>query len=315
MGTRALVTGISGFVGRHLRRELTQAGSVVCGLERPGHGARAEDLAGVVECDLLDGAGLRRAVAAAAPDVVYHLAAAAQIVHAQEDPPATYAVNVLGTAELLDAVRREAPRARVLLVSSGAVYGLAGSAGALREDTPAAPASHYAASKLAAETVAREFARAHGLEVVIARAFNHTGPGQAPDYVCSDFARQAATIALGRAPARMVTGNLESLRDFLDVRDVVRAYRGLIERGAPGEIYNVCSGVGRRAQDIVDEIVRHTGLSITIAADPARLRPGEASRIVGDRTKLEQCTGWTPAIPFERTLRDLYDDWLARLAR
>ncbi len=269
---RALVTGGTGFVGPHLVRALTEAGW------------RVEIFRGDVRRP--------HALARFRGDAVFHLAGQAHPGRSQELAAETFEVNALGTARVLDALGGFG--GRVLVVSSGDVYARARRP--LRESSPVRPRSPYGWSKLMAEAAAR----ASRLDVVVARAFNHTGPGQSDAYACPAFARQVATRDVVRV------GELRSVRDFTDVRDVVRAYVLLVPRGRRGETYNVCSGRGRAMREVLDALVRLSGRRVRVVVDPSRLRPPD--RAVGDPSKLRRETGWRPRIPFERTLQDLLAD-------
>jgi GDP-4-dehydro-6-deoxy-D-mannose reductase len=175
----------------------------------------------------------------------------------------------------------------------------------LRETAPLRPSNAYSASKAAAEVIALQYARSGALSVVATRSFNHTGPGQRTAFAAPAFARQIADISRGRQPAVLQVGNLASRRDFSDVRDVVRAYRLLVERGRPGDVYNVCSGRSVSMREIVDDLIRIAGVEIEIKIDPARLRPVDTPDIVGDNSLLRRDTGWQPLIPLRTTLEDL----------
>ena len=247
-------------------------------------------------CDLRDAAATRSAIAAARPDVVYHLAARAHVGASWRDPAGTLQDNVAMTLNVLEAVRTEAPEATVIAVASGEVYG-APERLPVDESAPLRPQNPYAVSKAAADLLAGMYADAHGLRVIRARAFNHAGPGQEATYAISSFARQAAQGA-----ARIVTGNPDTRRDYTDVRDVVRAYRLLAERAEPG-VYNVCSG--RTASTA--ELVRMLGVEHDV--DPDLLRPHEVMELRGSYAALRAATGWEPEIPLAQTVRDTLTWW------
>jgi GDP-4-dehydro-6-deoxy-D-mannose reductase len=307
---QALVTGGNGFVGQHLCRELRERGHMAITAGRANDGTVDLDL------DLGDPRSVRRAVDEARPDVVFHLAAQASNPRAMQEPLETYDTNVLGTARLIDAIR-DVPvhlRPRLLFVSSGEVYGAhAPGEMPLREETPARPATPYAASKFAAEAIVLASCRTYGISAVVTRAFNQTGPGQSDAFVVPAFAARLARIAAGGDPVLLV-GNLDSKRDFLDVRDAARAYAALAETGQSGEIYNVCSGTPVAIVDILRKLVTVAHVGVEIREDPALLRPVDVPIVYGDNAKLRAATGWEPAIPLIRTLRDIYDCAVGRVA-
>ncbi len=300
---RALVTGGNGFVGRHLCAELRARGAGVVVAGRTIDGAHVD-----LPLDLGDLDNVRGVVEVARADVIFHLAAQAFVPAATSDPLPTYDTNVTGTARLIEAIRGlpAAVRPRLLYVSSGEVYGAHDVADLpLRETAQTRPATPYAASKLAAEAIVGASARTYGLWAVVTRAFNHIGPGQSESFVVAAFARRLATIAAGGDPLFPV-GNLTAERDFLDVRDVVRAYADLAERGVPGEIYNVCSGVPTKIQDVLRELVMAARVGVEIREDPALLRPVDVPVYYGDPAKLIATTGWEREYALARSLRDVY---------
>lgn len=307
-----LVTGASGFVGPWLLARLAEAGhGPITALGEPPT-APATALPAVTwrPGDVRDPAALDALVAEVRPARVFHLAAQASVAASLEDPAGTFEVNALGTLRLLDALRRHAPAARTLLVSSAEVYGPRG--GRLAEDLAPAPANPYAASKAAAEQVAGAFARAYGLAVVVARPFNHTGPGQTARFAPGAFARQIAMIEASRQAPVIRVGNLGARRDFLDVRDVVRAYMLLAERGEAGKAYNVCRGEAVAIRAILDGLLAHAKVGIDVEADPALMRPADVPELVGEPAALRAATGWAPEYALDVTLRDLLADWRGR---
>jgi GDP-4-dehydro-6-deoxy-D-mannose reductase len=312
-----LVTGADGFVGRHLVRHLVWSGDEVAAGCRPGgakvdwtggaaRGARVE----VLPLEITDDASIQE-VLGWGPHAVVHLAGMASVRQARANPSEAWLINAVGTVRLTAAagVLRESGRLDplVLLVSSGEVYGAgAGRARARREDDPLLPVSTYAASKVGAEAAGLESWRRTGLRVVIARPFPHTGWGQSADYVVPAFAaRLKAARASGAAS--VATGNLSPVRDLLDVRDVAAAYRLLLERGVPGEAYNIARGEGLSLGEIYRRPAALVGTSADPVADPALVRPVDIPHLVGDSTKLRRATGWAPAITLEQTLQELVD--------
>jgi GDP-4-dehydro-6-deoxy-D-mannose reductase len=286
-----LITGASGFAGRHLAAACEAAGDDV-------HAAPPS-----ARADLRDPEVAREVVAAAAPDVVYHLAARAHVGESWEDPQGTIAANVGMTVALLEAVRARAPEAVVVVVGSSEQYGRPDRV-PTTEDAPLRPQNPYAVSKASGDLAAGFYADAHGLRVVRVRAFNHAGPGQEPRYAVAAFARQvAAGLDAGEYPVRVVTGSPDTRRDFTDVRDVVRAYRLLAARGRPGA-WNVCSGVSRSARELVAALGEVAGVAVDHVVDPARVRAHEVQEIRGSAARLHADTGWEPEIPLARTLAD-----------
>ncbi|HUR93599.1 MAG TPA: GDP-mannose 4,6-dehydratase [Gemmatimonadales bacterium] len=312
---RVLVTGADGFVGRHLVRHLLQAGDQVVAACRPGGPvidwtARAPAGAhvDVVPLEIADEASVTSALDAA-PEAVVHLAAVASVRAAREDPGSAWTINAAGTARLAAgaAALREAGRADpiLLVVSTGEVYG-AGPPAPRVETDPLLPVSPYGASKVGAETAALETWRRTGLRVVVARPFPHTGAGQTTQFVVPAFA--ARLRQAGRTGTRTVpTGNLAPVRDLLDVRDVVAAYRLLLVAGAAGEAYNVARGSGTALSEVFARLAGLLGVAAEPVADPDLVRRSDIPHLVGDPTKLRRATGWTPAISFEQTLQDLVD--------
>lgn len=299
---RALITGGLGFVGHHLTDHLRAAGDEVVALDRHSEPS----------IDITDAAGTAAAIADAEPDAVYHLAGWADVGGSWKDPRTVLRVNGEGTLNVLEACR-EAGVQRVLAVASADVYGVVTEDELpLDEHAPLRPTSPYAASKLAADALAQQAFLGHGLGVIRVRPFNHLGPGQAEQFVASALAARIARAE--RDGADFITvGNLEARRDFTDVRDIVRAYRLLVERGAPGEVYNVCSGRDLAIQDLADQLVRLATRPIELRPDPDLMRPADLPVLRGDASKLAAATGWTPEIPIEQTLADLLDDMRARV--
>jgi GDP-4-dehydro-6-deoxy-D-mannose reductase len=313
-GVRALITGIAGFAGRHLAELCLQQGATVIGT-----GLRAEEDADLLppdseylRCDLLDAARTRECVRAAKPELVFHLAAEAAVGRSWQDPGGTITRNVEMTVNVMDAIREEAPSARVLVACSGEEYG-APERLPVDERAELRPQNPYAVSKAAVDLLAGQYRDAHGLHMVRTRAFNHAGPGQSDDYVVSAFARQIAEAeATGRDSVEIVTGNLEPRRDFTDVRDVVRGYWLALERADP-DVYNVGSGVATPVADILAALADQSLLEVRQRTDPGKLRPHEVMEIRASHDKLTDATGWQPQVPLERTLRDTLHWWRERV--
>ena len=318
---RVLVTGISGFVGGHLAEHLIEAGDLVVGVSASGRWpAELAHLARSVRierCDLAaaGGAGLADLVARKRPEVIYHLAAQANPQASVADPRGTWALNLGGALNLLEAVKAAGLKSRVVLVGSGVCYGnLAPEQLPVSESCPMRPNNPYSASKGAADLLGVQHYLTHGTDVVIARPFNHAGPRQSSAYVLSALARQVAEVEAGRKP-RVEVGNLDVVRDFTDVRDVVRAYRLLAERGVPGEIYNLGSGQGVKLADALETLTAQARVPITVFVDPARVRPVDQPLLIADATKLRRTTGWSPRFPIAQTLNDMLEYWREATAR
>ena len=303
---RILITGCNGFVGRHLAAELLQARHEVFGLD-VGPPSPALSFP-VATGDICDPGALQRAVRGFCPDGCIHLAGIASVPLCSQQPELAFRINVLGTLNVLDALQKKSPDARLLVVSTAQVYGFSPSSW-LDETVPPQPDSQYALSKFCAETASFLRARESRLSVFAVRPVNHIGPGQTTHFVISSFASQLAAIVRGRADSRLQVGNVDSERDFLDVRDVVRGYRLLLEKGVSGECYNLASGRLIPIRHALDVLCRIAGISPTRELDPARFRPTERSLTLRC-AKLQQATGWIAAIPLEQTLRDIYEDAL-----
>jgi len=314
---RVLVTGAGGFVGPAVVRALLAAGHGVDATVRAA--AAPASLAAlnatVHRLDLLDRDAVTGLVARIRPDGVIHLAAISRVAVAEADPSAAYATNVGATVGLLVALRAGAPEARLLVAGSGDAYGAVEPADLpIVEGQPLRPYTVYGATKAAAEVAVAQWRRAHGAHVVLARAFNHTGPGQDPGFVCAALARQLARIEAERQEPVVRAGNLDPVRDFSDVRDVADAYVALLERGRDGEAYNVCSGDGVSIAEIVAILRTHARVPVRVESKAALRRAQDAARIVGSHAKLTRETGWEPRVALAETLRDVLDDWRGRVA-
>jgi GDP-4-dehydro-6-deoxy-D-mannose reductase len=300
---RILLTGASGFVGGYLRAALADA--------YPGAALLTEPV------DLRDGAAVAASVAAVQPDVCVHLAAIATLAAARQDEGQAWDVNLHGSLRLANALLRHAPDCHMLFVSSADAYGGAGVGGTpIDEDAPLAPKNLYAATKAAADLALGAMA-VQGLRVARLRPFNHTGPRQSTDLVIPAFARQIARIAAGLQPPRLDVGNLDTWRDFLDVRDVCAAYIACIDRRATlpaGVILNIGSGQPRRIGDVLAELMTLAGVTAEVRAEASRTRANDVPRAVANSGRARALLGWTPAIPWSQTLADVLDDWRGRLA-
>jgi GDP-4-dehydro-6-deoxy-D-mannose reductase len=295
---RAVVTGALGFVGRHLVAHLEAEGDDVVGVDRD-------------DVDILDRAGLTKLLVDAAPDAVYHLAGQADVGGSWATPVETFRANAEGSLNVLDG-SRQAGADRVLAVISADVYGHVTAADLpIEESAPLRPVTPYGASKAAADALALQAHLGHGDGVIRVRPFNHLGPGQSDRFAASAFAsRIVANERTGRRDVPV--GNLTPRRDVTDVRDVVRAYRMLVEHGTPGDVYNVCSGRDIAMREIAEILVSMAEIPMELVVDPELQRPVDLPVLRGDNRRLQIATGWEQTIPLERTLRDVLDDWRSR---
>jgi GDP-4-dehydro-6-deoxy-D-mannose reductase len=289
-----LVTGAGGFAGSHLVEHLLGCSQPVVGWTRQ-----------VV--DLLHRDRVRAAIGELRPTQVYHCAGVPHVGESFRDTAQPLAGNVLATEHLFDALRRSGVRCRVLVPGSATVY--AASSEAITESGAIAPSSPYAISKLAQEQLALRAMQEDGIEVVVTRSFNHTGPRQTPDFVVPSMARQIARIERGQLEPIIKVGNITAQRDFTDVRDVVRAYVALMQLGTNGAVYNVASGVGRSIRSVLDTLISRSKVPVRIEVEPARMRPNDVPVIVGDFSRLKAATGWQPEVTFDKMLDDLLTYW------
>lgn len=312
---RIFITGASGFVGSHLIDHLlTQPGqSLYAGVYDPGGHNPVLDDKPVVQypLDLRSADEVRATLETVQPDIVFHLAAMADVGQSFRDPWGTLENNILAQVNLLHALITLGMTPRVVIVSSAEVYGNI-DGDSLDEDTPFRPNNPYSVSKIAQDMLGLQYFLSHELPVIRARPFNHIGPGQRTGFVAADFASQVAAIEAGQRPPVLHVGNLDAERDFTDVRDVVRAYALLAHYGQPGEAYNIASGVAHSARSLLDTLLGYSRVHIDVQVDPTRMRLSDVSRRVGDASKLQRVTGWQPVIPFEQTLLDILNDWRRR---
>lgn len=312
---RALITGVGGFVGRHLLRHLIDEGDEVFGLVRPG--SNVAGLASEVtlcQADLRDAADLDTAVRDSQPQAVYHLAAQSSPRESLDDPWTTLCINLQGQMNLLESLRRLAEAPRVLIVGSSDEYG------AIRldevptsENVPLRPTTPYAISKVGQDMMGYQYFAQHHLPVVRVRPFNHTGPGHDARFVIPSIARQLAQVELGEREPVLKVGNLEVARDFTDARDMVRAYRLALLMGTPGEVYNLGRGRSMRIAEAVDGLVEECRVPVQVIVDPALLRSVDLPRQQADTTRFTSLTGWQPLIPWRTTLRDTFDYWRSQV--
>jgi GDP-4-dehydro-6-deoxy-D-mannose reductase len=306
---RALITGVGGFVGRHLLRHLQAEGDDVYGL------ARASDVGGLDErriahVDLFDRAAVERAVSDARPEAVYHLAAQSSPAESLADPWTTICNNLACQFNLLEGLLSAGLRPRVLVVGSSDEYGrVSPDQVPTDENVPLRPTTPYAVSKVGQDVMGFQYFAQHGLPVVRVRPFNHTGPGHDARFVIPSFARQLALIEVGAREPVLRVGNLSVSRDFTDVRDMVRAYRLALSMGAPGDVYNLGSGRATPIADMVGTLLELCRVPTETRVDPALLRPSDVPRQEANIQKFKKLTGWEPSIPWHTTLVDTFEYW------
>jgi GDP-4-dehydro-6-deoxy-D-mannose reductase len=314
---RVVITGITGFAGSHLAEYCLHAGLRVYGLTRPGCeldnlGDLQSEVA-LSETDLGDVGAIMRILEGVRPQQIFHLAAQTPF---QSQGGVLLHTNILGTFNLLEACRRLPSAPRVLIASSSAVYGrVEPSCEPITEATLLNPIDAYGLSKATQDRLAERFFVNHGLPVVITRAFNHTGPRERHTFVCSTVAKQIAEIEQGNLPPTLSVGNLETRRDFSDVRDIVRGYSLALTRGRIGEVYNLASGHATAVGAILQHLLALSGVKVEVVQEPSRLRVADVPCQVGDYTKASRELGWRPEIPLDHSLRDLLDYWRERVAR
>jgi GDP-4-dehydro-6-deoxy-D-mannose reductase len=318
-GMRVLITGVTGFVGSHMAELALAQGAEVFGACR--WRSNTENLAAVrarlqlVEADLRDLSSTQEMLATARPDWIIHLAGQSQVMTSWHAPAETLHTNIIGQTHLLEAIRhRGAPFPRVLVVGSSEEYGLVQESDLpVTESHELRPLSPYAVSKVAQDMLAHQYFRSYGIPCLRVRAFNHDGPRRGEVFVTSAFARQVAEIELGRRAPVIQVGNLKARRDYTDVRDIVRGYWLLLDRGAAGEVYNLCSGMAHSVQEILDFFIANARVrGIQVQADPARFRPADVPNLYGSAAKAQAVTGWSPQISFQQMLGDVLDYWRER---
>lgn len=311
--TTALITGATGFVGRHLVAELERETE----WQIVGLGRRASSLGDrtrVLACDLLDDELVQRTIGHLAPDVIFHLASQSYVPKSVAAPAETLMNNVLGQLNVLEAVRAAGLGTGIVSICSAEEYGFVEpDETPVSEAQPFRPGNPYAVSKIAQDMLAYQYALSYQMPVVRLRPFSHVGPGQSDRFVLSSFARQIAEAELGRIEPVILTGNLDAVRDFLDVRDVVRAYRLIAGDIVSGDVFNLASGVGRRIGDLLDRLIALSRVPVEVRQDPARLRPSDVPVLVGDASRFRARVDWEPRVSMETTLSDTLDDWRQRL--
>jgi GDP-4-dehydro-6-deoxy-D-mannose reductase len=311
---KVFITGIAGFAGRHLTAFLLNRGDEVAGLEPED----TEDLAlltkahdvKIITADIRDEKTITKALKQFKPDVVFHLAAQSSVRLSFENPQETFSINIMGTLTLLEAINKVDFPVKTLVVTSSEVYGpLTPEEVPVTEEYPLRPVNPYAVSKASIDLLAYQYVKSYGQQVYIARAFSHSGPWQKTVGVLSDWAFQVAKIDLGYSQPIIKVGNIQVKRDYTDVRDVIRAYVDIVDKGRTGEPYNVCSGIGYELADLLEKFRKFTSKKIEIVVDQSRMRPVDIPILVGSNKKIRRDTGWSPTIAIETTLNDLFNYW------
>jgi GDP-4-dehydro-6-deoxy-D-mannose reductase len=309
---RILITGASGFAGRHLVEHLTtvEPDAEIWGLMWSEDPAEAPPSVHRLDGDLALPSTLVFAIEHARPDIVFHLAGETSVANSWEQPDRSFQINALGTLNLLEALRTVDCRPVVVVATSAEVYGaVPEERQPIVEDMPLRPISPYAASKASQDLIAAQYHRGFSIPTVRLRLFPHTGPRRPAHFAASSFAHQIARIERGIEPPRLAVGNLDAVRDFSDVRDVARAYWLAATSPCAGEAFNICSGRGVTIRWVLETLLSFSKVEIEVTVDPVRLRPSDIPHLVGDHGRFTAATGWTPEIPLEQTLQDLLDGW------
>ena len=317
---RVLITGITGFAGSHLAEYILQHHPDVEIIGTYRWRSRMENITGImnritlVETDLRDPVAVYKMLETFRPDRIFHLAAQSFVPTSWVAPVDTFQVNVIGQLHIFEACRQLGLQPRIQIACSSEEYGLVHPDEVpITESNPLRPLSPYAVSKVAQDMLGYQYFKSYGLPIIRTRGFNHTGPRRGEVFVVSNFAKQIAEIEAGQREPVIRVGNLDAIRDFTDVRDMVRAYWLALEKGIPGEVYNIASGKGWKIRDILERLLSLTEQNIDIQTDPNRLRPSDVMILIGDASKFRKTTGWEPRIPFEQTLRDTLNYWRQRI--
>jgi GDP-4-dehydro-6-deoxy-D-mannose reductase len=315
---KALITGITGFAGSHLADYLLEQGYEVSGTVRwrsqRENIAHIESRLTLIECDIKDATSVKRIIERVRPDHIYHLAAQSFVLTSWHAPAETLVTNLVGQLNVFEAVRELDLPARIQIAGSSEEYGMVlEDEIPINESNPLRPLSPYGVSKVAQDMLGYQYFQSYGLRIVRTRAFNHTGPRRGDVFVTSNFCKQVARIEKGLQEPVVLVGNLDAVRDFTDVRDAMRGYYLALTRGEPGEVYNICSGIGRSMRAVLDMILSYSEVKIEARQDPSRMRPSDVPALVGDASKFRAATGWEPRIPFEQTVKELLDYWRSRV--
>ncbi len=311
---RALITGITGFAGSHLSELLLKEGVDIHGVQRwRSKSDNIDHIAHKInfhEADLLDAHSLYKVIDEVRPDFIFHLAAQSYVQSSWASPSNTLEVNIIGSVHLFEAVKKSGLDIPIQIACSSEEYGkVLENELPIKETNPLRPLSPYAVSKLAMDYLGYQYFESYGMKIIRTRGFNHTGPRRGDVFAESTFARQIAEIEVGKREPIVYVGNLDAIRDYTDVRDIVRAYYIAVQKCEPGEVYNIATGKGWKIKDVLDLLLKKSKKKIKISPDPTRMRPSDVEVLIGDATKFKKQTGWKPQIPFEKTMEDLLSYW------
>lgn len=318
---RVLITGITGFAGSHLAdlcltKKNVELYGIIRWRSRTENIEHIWDRVKLLECDLRDATSTRDAIEEIRPDYIFHLAAQSFVPTSWNAPSESLVTNIIGQLNVFEAVRKIKLAARIQIACSSEEYGMVyADEVPIRETNPLRPLSPYAVSKVGQDMLAYQYFMSYKTDVVRTRGFNHTGPRRPAIFVCSDFAKQIVDIERGLRPPVIGVGNLEARRDFTDVRDIVKGYWLALEKGKPGEVYNLCSGRSYRIREVLDMLIAMSGVKVEMRQEASRMRPSDVPHLEGDNGKFCADTGWKIEIPFERTLADLLEFWRGNAGR
>jgi GDP-4-dehydro-6-deoxy-D-mannose reductase len=317
---KVLITGITGFAGSHLADFIleehtdVQVYGMIRWRSRRENIRHLQDKVELVEADLKDMVSLKKCLAQIKPDRIFHLAAQSFVPTSWTCPTETFAINSIGQINLFEALLSLGLKPRIQIAGSSEEYGMVYEDEVpMKETNPLRPLSPYAVSKVAQDLLAYQYHQSYGLPAVRTRGFNHTGPRRGEVFICSNFARQIAEIESGKREPVIYVGNLEAKRDFTDVRDMVRAYWLSLEKGEPGDVYNIGSGTTHKIKDVLNMLLSMTDAQVKVEVDPSRLRPSDVPILLADSTKFRRVTGWELRYDFFQSLQDLLNYWRERV--